>query len=70
MNDDRISYQEKPVDLPVGFFAWLLDCRPVVGCGTCQAAWQNLTDAKAEGDDWGASGYAHKIREHHTGGHT
>ncbi|MEU8520875.1 hypothetical protein [Streptomyces sp. NPDC048577] len=61
--------QEPPVVLPVGFNAWLLDCAPVSGCGTCQAEWRSLTIAKEAGDIDQAAKHAAKVREHAAGRH-
>ncbi|MFI9118690.1 hypothetical protein ACIGW0_04650 [Streptomyces bikiniensis] len=60
--------QEPPIDLPVGFNAWLLDCAPVPGCGTCQTEWQSLKAAKRAGDIGQAAKHATQIRDH-SGGH-
>ncbi len=61
--------QERPVDLPVGFNAWLLDCAPVQGCATCRTEWRNLKTAEEAGEIWQAAGHATKIRDHASGSH-
>lgn len=58
-----------PVDLPVGFYAWLLDCAPVRDCERCQSEWQRLNEAKELGDITQASKHATDIRDHAGGGH-
>ncbi|WP_097970589.1 hypothetical protein [Streptomyces sp. gb14] len=61
--------QEQPVDLPVGFNAWLLDCAPAPGCATCRTEWRSLKAAEEVGEIWQAAGYATKIRDHASGSH-
>ncbi|NUW03025.1 hypothetical protein G6W50_25430 [Streptomyces sp. CAI 127] len=61
--------QEKPVDLPTGFNAWLLDCAPVPGCATCRTEWRNLKTAEGAGEIWQAADHATKIRDHASGSH-
>ncbi|MFE2976953.1 hypothetical protein [Streptomyces sp. NPDC059258] len=61
--------QEQPVDLPVGFNAWLLDCAPAPGCATCRTEWRSLKAAEEVGEIWQATGYATKIRDHASGSH-
>ncbi|MEU8884571.1 hypothetical protein [Streptomyces hydrogenans] len=60
--------QEPPIDLPVGFNAWLLDCAPVRDCGTCQTEWRKLKAAEGVGDIGQAAKHATQIRDH-SGGH-
>jgi hypothetical protein len=61
--------QEPPVDLPVGFNAWLLDCAPVSDCDVCQANYKQLAAAKNEGDITQAAKHATEIRDHASGVH-
>lgn len=61
--------QEPPVALPVGFNAWLLDCRPVPGCEVCAANWKQLVAAKNKGDITKAAHHASEIRDHASGVH-
>ncbi len=61
--------QEPPIDLPVGFNAWLLDCAPVANCAPCQSEWRSLNAAKKRGDITQASKHASKVRDH-GGGHS
>ncbi|WP_405938851.1 hypothetical protein OG338_21390 [Streptomyces sp. NBC_00726] len=63
------STQEPPIDLPVGFYAWLLDCAPAPGCTTCGTEWRSLKSAKEAGDVWQAARHATKIRDHASGSH-
>jgi hypothetical protein len=60
--------QELPIDLPVGFNAWLLDCAPAPGCAVCATEWRNLKAVEAEGDVGQAAKHATRIRDH-AGGH-
>ncbi|MFD4786768.1 hypothetical protein ACFWN1_06750 [Streptomyces sp. NPDC058459] len=60
--------QGPPVDLPMGFNAWLLDCAPVADCATCQTEWQSLKATEATGDIDLAAKHATNIRDH-SGGH-
>ncbi|MDX3641420.1 hypothetical protein [Streptomyces sp. MB09-02B] len=62
--------QEPPVELPVGFNAWLLDCAPVPGCKVCAANWKQLTIAKNKDDITQAAKHATEIRDHAGGGHS
>jgi hypothetical protein len=62
--------QEPPVELPVGFEAWLLDCLPVPGCKVCAANWKHLKAAKDDGDITKASRHATEIRDHAGGVHS
>ncbi|QUI34957.1 hypothetical protein H9W91_32015 [Streptomyces alfalfae] len=56
--------QEPPIDLPMGFNAWLLDCAPVPGCATCQAEWRSLQAAERAGGFGQAAKHAMKSRDH------
>ncbi|MFJ8466607.1 hypothetical protein [Streptomyces swartbergensis] len=62
--------QEPPVELPVGFESWLLDCVPVKGCETCQSNWKQLDACKKAGDITQAARPATKVRDHAGGGHS
>ncbi|MFE2261579.1 hypothetical protein [Streptomyces griseosporeus] len=62
--------QERPLDLPVGFEAWLLDCVPVPGCKVCAANWTQLNTAKGVGDIAQAARHATEIRDHAGGAHS
>ncbi|MDQ0828174.1 hypothetical protein QF032_000018 [Streptomyces achromogenes] len=62
--------QERPIDLPVGFNAWLLDCAPMAGCKTCQSEWERLNAAKAAGKITLAASHATQIRDHASGVHS
>ncbi|WP_141314516.1 hypothetical protein [Streptomyces spinoverrucosus] len=59
----------RPVDLPTGFNAWLLDCSPVSGCKVCQANWRQLRAAEDDGDTGKAARHATEIRDHASGVH-
>ncbi|MBK3531486.1 hypothetical protein JHN61_09775 [Streptomyces sp. MBT67] len=61
--------QEQPVDLPVGFNAWLLDCAPAPSCATCRAEWRSLKAAEEVGEIWEAANHATKVRDHASGSH-
>ncbi|MFC8275378.1 hypothetical protein ACFUJR_23150 [Streptomyces sp. NPDC057271] len=61
--------QERPVVLPVGFNAWLLDCAPVRDCKRCQHEWQRLNAAKELGSITQAAKHATNIRDHASGAH-
>ncbi len=61
--------QESPVELPVGFNAWLLDCAPVRDCTTCQSEWQHLKAAEGLGDIQQAAKHATNVRAHASGAH-
>lgn len=61
--------QEPPVELPVGFNAWLLDCAPAPNCNVCAANWKQLTAAKNMGDVTKAAKHATEIRDHASGVH-
>lgn len=61
--------QEPPIDLPVGFNAWLLDCAPVRDCTTCQIEWRCLNAAKQLGNITQAAKHATKVRDHASGVH-
>lgn len=63
------STQEPPIDLPVGFNAWLLDCAPVQDCDICQANWRQLNAAKDDGNITQAARHATEIRDHASGSH-
>ncbi|MER5226069.1 hypothetical protein [Streptomyces flaveus] len=62
--------QEPPIDLPVGFNAWLLDCAPAPNCDVCAANWKQLNAAKNKGDIGHAARHATEIREHASGVHS
>lgn len=62
--------QEPPVELPVGFNAWLLDCVPAPGCKVCAANWRQLTAARNKGNITKAATHATEIRDHAGGGHS
>ncbi|WP_179022979.1 hypothetical protein [Streptomyces sp. IMTB 2501] len=65
MARNRQTYPDpRPVDLPIGFHAWLLDCAPVADCETCQSEWQRLNVAKGLGDITQAAKHATNIRDH------
>ncbi|NGO07656.1 hypothetical protein G5C60_08310 [Streptomyces sp. HC44] len=61
--------QEPPIDVPVGFNAWLLDCAPDPNCDVCQANWRQLTAARNKGDITQAARHATEIRDHASGVH-
>jgi alkylhydroperoxidase family enzyme len=63
------STQEPPIDLPVGFNAWLLDCSPIAGCATCQSEWRKLNACRKRGDIAQAARHATGVRDHAGGGH-
>lgn len=60
--------QEQPLDLPIGFNAWLLECTPVRGCGACSASLKQVFSAKEAGNITLAAKHAAEIRSH-AGGH-
>lgn len=60
--------QEPPIDLPVGFNAWLLDCAPAPGCKVCAAEWRSLKAAQGAGNIGQAARHATAVRDH-SGGH-
>ncbi|MER6709763.1 hypothetical protein ABZZ16_03195 [Streptomyces sp. NPDC006386] len=62
--------QESPVELPVGFNAWLLDCAPVANCKVCAANWKQLNAAKRKDDITQAAKHATEIRDHASGAHS
>ncbi|MFF5965386.1 hypothetical protein ACFY64_16925 [Streptomyces collinus] len=62
--------QEPPVELPVGFNAWLLDCVPVADCATCQSEWRKLNACKKAGKIALAARHATAVRDHAGGGHS
>lgn len=62
--------QEEPIELPIGFNAWLLDCAPIANCATCQSEWRRLNAAKKRGDITQAAKHATEIRDHAGGGHS
>ncbi|MFF8403838.1 hypothetical protein ACF06P_19705 [Streptomyces sp. NPDC015684] len=61
--------QERPIVLPVGFNAWLLDCAPSPDCKVCAANWKQLTAAKDNGNITQAAKHADEIRSHAAGTH-
>ncbi|MDQ8706772.1 hypothetical protein RCO28_30510 [Streptomyces sp. LHD-70] len=61
---------EKPVVLPIGFNAWLLDCVPVPRCKVCAANWDQLQALKAKDKITEAARHASEIRSHASGQHT
>ncbi|OIJ92224.1 hypothetical protein BIV25_28415 [Streptomyces sp. MUSC 14] len=61
--------QERPIDLPVGANAWLLDCVPAPGCVICSANWRQLGTARDAGDITKAARHATEIRDHASGVH-
>ncbi|WP_217253115.1 hypothetical protein [Streptomyces sp. AC602_WCS936] len=61
--------QERSVELPIGFNAWLLDCAPVRDCTTCQSEWQHLMAAKELGQITQAAKHATNVRDHASGAH-
>lgn len=70
MATKRQTYQDPfPVELPVGFNAWLLDCAPVEDCATCQTNWKQLNACKKAGEITQAAKHATEIRDHAGGGH-
>ncbi|MFJ5973998.1 hypothetical protein [Streptomyces sp. NPDC093060] len=60
----------RPVDLPIGFNAWLLDCAPVADCETCQSEWRRLNAARELRDITQAAKHATNIRDHAPDGHS
>jgi hypothetical protein len=58
-----------PVELPIGFNAWLLDCVLAPGCKVCAANWKQLNSAKDAGDISKAARHATEIRDHASGVH-
>lgn len=62
--------QEPPIDLPIGFNAWLLDCSPAPGCKVCRANWSQLCAARDKGDITQAARHATEIRDHASGVHS
>lgn len=62
--------QEPPIDLPVGFEHWLLDCSPAPGCKVCAANWSQLDAAKKLGEIGRAARHATEIRDHASGVHS
>ena len=69
MTINHRTTQEPPIELPVGFNAWLLDCAPVADCKVCAANWRQLNAAKEEGDITQAARHATEIRDHSSGVH-
>jgi hypothetical protein len=64
------TVQEPPVELPVGFNAWLLDCAPVAGCKVCSdqlEAAQHREEQAATSRK--AAKHATEIRDHASGVH-
>lgn len=61
--------QERAIDLPTGFNAWLLDCVPSPGCGVCAANMMQLQAAKKKGNMDQAVRHADEIRAHASGSH-
>ncbi len=62
--------QERPIELPVGLNAWLLDCVPVPHCKVCAANWRQLNSRKEQGDITQAAKHATEIRGHASGVHS
>ncbi|GAA2643999.1 hypothetical protein [Streptomyces vastus] len=69
MTTKQQTTQEPPIDLPVGFDAWLLDCSPAPGCEVCAANWKQLNAYKKAGDITKAARHATEIRDHASGVH-
>lgn len=63
------TYPGGPIDLPVGFEHWLLDCVPNPNCDVCAADWKQLQEAKDVGDITRAARHATEIRDHASGIH-